>query len=165
VLLEIGRIDKPHGLRGEVVVRLISNNLDRVAPGSRLESGRGTLVVAAARPHRDRWIVQFEGVDNRDAADALRGEQLRAEPVESGGDLWVHELIGSVVVEIDGTTRGEVVAVIGNPASDLLELESGALVPLTFVTDETQPGRIVIDAPPGLFDDDGCPGGGASPVE
>ncbi len=152
MLLEVGRIGKPHGLRGEVVVRLTTDNLERVATGSRLQSDRGQLVVATARPHQDRWIVRFEGIGDRDAADALRGLVLRAEPPAGDGELWVHQLIGSAVVELDGTERGTVVAVVENPASDLLELDSGALVPLTFVTDATAPGRIVIDPPPGLFD-------------
>jgi 16S rRNA processing protein RimM len=55
------------------------------------------------------------------------------------------------VVEADGTPRGRCVAVVENPAADLLELESGALVPVVFVTSHS-PGRIVIDPPPGLFD-------------
>ncbi|MCX7619242.1 MAG: ribosome maturation factor RimM [Acidimicrobiales bacterium] len=153
MLLEVGRIDKPHGLRGEVVVRFTTNNLDRVKPGARLESEQGTLVVVAARRHNERWIVRFEGFADRNAAEALRGLVLRAEPGPRGDELWVHELIGSTVVEVDGTVRGTVIAVVDNPASDLLELDSGALVPLTFVTDQTRPGRIVVDVPAGLFDD------------
>ena len=65
--------------------------------------------------------------------------------------LWVHKLIGAQVVEIDGTDRGTVVSVIANPASDLLELEDGHLVPLTFVTDFDS-NIVHVDAPDGLFD-------------
>ena len=62
-LLEIGTIGKAHGLRGDVVVRLITNRLERVEPGSTLHTERGPLTVAASRPHQDTstgMIVQTE---------------------------------------------------------------------------------------------------------
>jgi 16S rRNA processing protein RimM len=76
-----------------------------------------------------------------------------AEPLDDPDALFVHELIGADVVEVSGKRRGRCVAVVANPAADLLELESGALVPVVFVT-ETRPGTIVIDPPLGLFDDE-----------
>jgi 16S rRNA processing protein RimM len=150
-LLEVGRIAKPHGVRGEVVVDLVTDRLERLAPGSELATDRGPLVVVAARPHQHRWIVQFEGVDDRVAAERLAGVVLRAEPIDDPDVLWVHELIGATVVERDGTERGEVVAVVPNPAHDLLELASGALVPVVFVV-SCEGGRILVDPPEGLFD-------------
>ena len=77
-----------------------------------------------------------------------------AEPLDDPDELWVHELVGEAVVETDGTARGRCVAVVENPAADLLELDSGALVPVVFVVDHAD-GRIVIDPPAGLFDEDG----------
>jgi 16S rRNA processing protein RimM len=158
-LLEIGRVGKAHGLAGDVLVRLTTNVDDRLVPGLEVtletEGGR-TLTVESARPHQDRWIVRFAGVSGRDAADELRGTVLLAVPVE-GDDpdaLWVHELIGAEVVDVAGTGHGTVVAVLDNPASDLLELASGRLVPLTFVVAH-EGGRVVVDVPPGLLDDDG----------
>lgn len=125
-------------------------------PGSRLVAGDRTLVVAASRPHRDRWIVAFEGVETRTEAEALVGAVLRAEPPAIDDDpdaLWVHELIGAEVVDAAGVARGRVAAVVANPASDLLELEDGALVPLTFVVGWIErPRTLRIDPPPGLFD-------------
>ena len=58
------------------------------------------------------------------------------------------------MVEADGTRRGRCVAVVDNPASDLLELESGALVPVTFVISVAD-GVVTIEPPDGLFDLDG----------
>jgi len=66
-------------------------------------------------------------------------------------ELWVHQLVGREVLEVDGTVRGRVVALEVNPASDLLVLDSGALVPLGFVVD-TAAEQVVVDAPEGLFD-------------
>jgi 16S rRNA processing protein RimM len=149
-LLEVGRVAKPHGVRGEVIVELVTDRLERVAPGSVLDTDRGDLVVVASRPHQHRWIVQFEGLADRNAAERLAGVVLRAEPIEDEAALWVHELIGAEVVERDGTARGRVVAVVANPAHDLLELESGALVPMVFVV-SNESGVVLIDPPDGLF--------------
>jgi 16S rRNA processing protein RimM len=153
-LLEVGRIDKPHGLRGDVVVSLTTTEAARVAPGSQLVTGDHLLVVAESRPHQHRFIVHFEGVATREGAEALAGAVLLAEAPEDTDpdDLWVHELVGSVVVERDGTVRGAVEAVQENPASDLLVLDSGALVPLTFLVGRDDEGRLVVDVPAGLFD-------------
>ena len=150
-LLEIGRISRPHGLRGEVVVALTTDRLERLAPGSTLATDRGDLVVRAARPHQDRWIVAFDGHATREQADELRGLALRAEAVDDPDEMWVHELIGSDVVTADGEPLGRCVGVVANPASDLLELESGALVPVVFVVGRA-PGRLTVDPPDGLFD-------------
>ena len=149
--LEVGRIAKSHGLRGEVNVALTTNRAERVAPGSVLYDGHDDLVVVSSRPHQDRWIVAFEGIDSREAADALRGRALWAEPLDDPDTMWVHQLIGARVVEVDGTERGTVEAVQSNPASDLLVLDTGALVPLTFVTGRAA-GVVTIDPPEGLFD-------------
>ena len=95
--------------------------------------------------------MRFAGVDTREAADALHGLVLSAEPLEDPDALWVHELIGSVVVDQHGTEHGTVTSVEVNPASDLLVLDGGGLVPLTFVVDQAD-GRITVDVPDGLLD-------------
>jgi 16S rRNA processing protein RimM len=150
-LLEVGRVTKAHGLRGEVVVAMLSERRERVAPGAVLHAGERVLTVVASRPHLGKWLVTFAGVVDRTGAEALHGTVLRAEPLDDPDELWVHELIGSRCVDIDGTARGTVVAVVDNPAHDLLELESGALVPVTFVVSCAQ-GVTTIDPPAGLFD-------------
>lgn len=151
-LLEVGRIAKPHGVRGEVVVELITDRTERLAPGSVLQSDAGALVVVSARPHQHRWLVHFEGYADRTSVQPLAGLVLRAEPLPGGeGELWVHELIGATVREVDGTERGSVVAVVANPAHDLLELVNGALVPVVFVTSFAD-GIVTIAPPAGLFE-------------
>jgi 16S rRNA processing protein RimM len=152
VLLEVGRVARPHGLRGEVIVHLTTNRADaRVAPGARLQTDVGELEVVSSSPHQKRWIVQFAGIDDRGAAERLRDVVLRAEPLEEDGTLWVHELVGAEVLDTTGRSYGTVEALQPSPASDLLVLEGEKLVPLTFVV-ETSPGRVVIDPPEGLFD-------------
>src|ERR1700751_5947392 len=91
-LLEVARIARAHGLRGEVVVELLTNRIERVARGSTLvvqragrtgtpPGGRETLVVLSSRPFQHRWLVSFEGVTTREAAESLHGVLLLAEPV------------------------------------------------------------------------------------
>ncbi|MDQ6615100.1 MAG: ribosome maturation factor RimM [Actinomycetota bacterium] len=155
MLLEVGRILKPHGLQGEVVVALVTNRQERVAAGSRLHGPVGTMVVLQSRPFEatgdGRWIVRFDGVTNREGADALRGMVLRAPPLDDPDALWAHELIGALVFGAKGESLGRVAAVEANPASDLLVLDEGGLIPLRFVTDH-QSGRVTVDIPPGLLD-------------
>ena len=150
-LLEVGRITKPHGLRGEVVVKLLSDRAGRLDSGAVLSTSRGDLVVQAARPHQDRWIVAFEGRTSREHADELRGVVLMAAPADDPDELWVHQLVGATVVTTTGEAVGRCTGVIANPAADLIELEGGALVPVVFVVDHDA-GRVVIDPPDGLFD-------------
>jgi 16S rRNA processing protein RimM len=150
-LLEIGRVTRAHGVRGEVVVDLTTDRVERLAPGTVLASDAGNLTVAAARPHQRRWIVAFEGHTDREAADRLRGVALRAEALDDPGALWVHDLVDSEVVTVGGDLAGSCVAVVANPASDLLELDGGALIPIVFVVGRS-PGQVIIDPPEGLLE-------------
>ncbi len=152
-MLEVGRIVKAHGIRGEVIVDLVSNRPDlRLAPGAILSSDRGDMEVLTSTPHQNRWIVAFRGVEDRNAAETYRNTVLSAAPVEGDDEtLWVHELIGSEVFDLSGRSYGPVEAVEANPASDLLVLSDDRLVPLVFVKTRLR-GRVVIDPPPGLLD-------------
>lgn len=160
--LEIGRIGRPHGVRGDVMVTLTTTRLERVAVGTTwwlAPSAADTtktreVVVEAARPHQGRYIVHLSGLHDRDEAAALTGVRVFAEalPEEPGSDdVWVHQVIGAEVVDRSGRSYGPVVAVEANPAHDLLVLESGGLVPMVFVIEHVD-GRVLIDPPDGLLD-------------
>jgi 16S rRNA processing protein RimM len=149
--LEVGRIGKAHGLAGEVRVDIWGDDA-HLGPGCALSTDRGPLTVVSSRPHQDRRLVLFEGVVDRNGAEALRGLLLRAAPIERPGTLWVHELVGAAVESTDGDALGVIAAVESNPASDLLVLEGGGLIPMRFVVSH-QPGeRVVVDIPDGLLD-------------
>ena len=153
-LREVGRIGRAHGVQGGLYVTLITDRVERLAPGARLLAGAQWLTVAESRLQQQRWLVRFVGVDDRTAAEKLTNSVLQAEPIEIDGDddaLWVHELIGARVVDQQGVDRGTCVAVIDNPAHDILELDSGALVPVIFVV-SCLDGVASIDPPDGLFD-------------
>lgn len=132
---------------------LWSGRPDRLAPGSEFSTDRGqALRVAACRPHGDRYLVRFDGVTDRNAADALRGRTLWAPPLHDPGTLWVHDLVGARVVTATGHVVGTVAAVESNPASDLLVLDSGGLIPLRFVTDHRAGDTVTVDIPDGLLE-------------
>lgn len=151
-MLEVGRITKAHGLKGEVVVVLSTDRTERLAPGAVLATDRGAdLTVITSRPHQQSWLVAFEGVLTRTDAEALRGVVLLAEPIDDPDALWVHELIGATVLDARGERLGTVVAVEDNPAADLLVLDVGGLIPMSFVVDAA-PGRVIVDVPAGLLD-------------
>ncbi len=162
--LEVGRIVKAHGIRGEVVVEAVSNRPERFLPGAVLYAYDRAMPVRRATPQggpdpagrmsRPRWIVSFEGIDDRSTAERLRGTLLSGDRLDPGDDedeLWVHELVGAELFDPSGRALGRVAAVEANPASDLLVLESGHLVPMVFVVDSAQ-GRVVVDPPAGLLD-------------
>ncbi len=150
-LLEIGHLRRAHGVRGQINVQLGTDRTERLQPGTRWWARGGWLTVVTASPHQDRWLVTFEEVRDRAAAQRYTNAPIYAEPLDDPEELWVHELIGAEVVERDGTSRGRCVAVVANPAADLLELEGGALVPVVFIVEQGD-GRVVIDPPAGLFD-------------
>ena len=138
-----------------MVVQLWTDQTQRVDPGSELTTPRGTLTVVWSTPFGpDRYIVQFEGVLDRDAADGLRGVELSAEPLEDVADvLWVHELVGATVRDAVGNELGVIASVEANPASDLMVLESGGLIPVRFVTAHDAAAHTVeVDIPDGLLD-------------
>ena len=155
-MLDIGRIVRPHGLAGQVVVELWTNREERMAPGSRLWSGDREMVVRSSSVMPDsggraRRLVAFEGLSGREAAEAVRDAVLRAEPLEVEGAMWVHRLVGADVVDAGGAPVGRVEAVEANPASDLLVLEDGRVIPLTFISEGGE-GKLIVDGPPGLLD-------------
>jgi 16S rRNA processing protein RimM len=182
--LVVGRVLRPHGVRGELVVQVLSDAPDRFAPGAELgvgdPDGPGPLppvVVRAARLHQGRLLLSLEGVEDRDAAEGLRGAWLSipvaaARPLEPG-EFWPHQLVGLAVVDRQGRRRGRVADVVPGAAHDLLavELPGGerVLVPAVaaLVTVELDAGRVLVDAVPGLLGEaegSGEPRGGA-PVD
>jgi 16S rRNA processing protein RimM len=181
--LVVGRVLRPHGVRGELSVEILSDAPERFAAGAELGVGDPdgpeplqTAVVAAARRHQGRLLLCFEGVDDRDAADRYRGAWLsipatEARPLEPG-EFWPHQLVGLAVVDHQGRERGRVADVLPGAAHDLLsvELPGGAsvLVPAVaaLVTVELDAGRVLVEAVPGLLGPEGSgePQGGA-PVD
>jgi 16S rRNA processing protein RimM len=166
--LVVGRIGKPHGVRGEVTVDVRTDDPDaRFATGSSLRTdpaGRGPLTVEAVHPRSGGLVLAFEGVASREAAEALRGTVLVVDseelPAIDDPEEWYdHQLVGLAAVDTAGAALGDVSDVVHAPASDLLVVRDGDgrehLVP--FVRElvpavDVPGGRVVIDPPEGLFD-------------
>jgi len=166
--LVIGRIVRPHGLRGEVVVDVRTDEPDqRYAVGSVLATDPtavGPLTVEAVRPHQGRLLVTFGGVPDRDAAEDLRGVLLcvdrdAVDEPEDPDEFHDQQLIGLRAESPAGEPIGEVVAVEHAPASELLVVRRpdgrDALVPFVraIVPEvDVAGGRLVLTPPDGLFD-------------
>jgi 16S rRNA processing protein RimM len=126
--IAVGQIVRAHGIRGEVIVAVRTDEPDvRFAPGSVLGAeppDRGPLTVAAARWHSGRLIVAFAGIGDRTAAEGLRGTLLildsaQIPPVADPDEFYDHELIGLGVVTAAGERVG-VVADVLHHGQDLL---------------------------------------------
>ena len=140
-------------------MELWTDQAQRLTPGSALTWTSGPSAGTAARlvsskPYgAGRFLVTFEGVGDRDAAERLRGAELSAPPIDVPGTLWVHELVGAAVRDATGDVVGTVASVEPNPASDLLVLDSGALIPVHFVTaHDAAAGVVDVDIPEGLLE-------------
>ncbi|MEI6700210.1 MAG: ribosome maturation factor RimM [Actinomycetota bacterium] len=152
MLLEVGVITKAHGLRGEVIVHLWSDLPDRMKPKSSFLTDDGTLVIETSKPHQGQFIVRFQGIGDRTAAERLRSTVLRAESIDVEGVLWIHELLEASVTTSTGMDLGMVHAVEQNPASDLLVTTKGHLIPLAFVVSHEPNESIVVELPEGFLE-------------
>ncbi len=152
-LVEVGHIGRAHGVCGDLYVDLLTDRTERLAVGARVQARDKWLTVEASRPAGTRWLVHFVGMADRTAAEAFVNSTLMAAPLPALSDdgLYVSDLIGCEVVGVDQQSYGRCVAVVANPAHDLLELESGALVPIVFIV-ATAPGVVTIEPPEGLFE-------------
>jgi 16S rRNA processing protein RimM len=168
--LVVGRVVKAHGIAGEVVVEIRTDDPDtRFAPGSSLRGrpSRGgpesRYVVESVRDHGGRLLVRLDGVADRNAAQALRGTVFIVDsqdlpPIEDPDEFYDHQLEGLQVVTTTGTAVGSVAEVLHTAAGELLSVrtEQGeVLVPfvsaiVTSVSLAEQ--RIEIDPPEGLLE-------------
>ncbi|WP_018253691.1 ribosome maturation factor RimM [Salinispora mooreana] len=179
-MLVVGRIGKPHGIRGEVTVEVRTDEPEtRFAPGSvlRTEPGAnvpahpgayrvpGELTVEAARWHQGRMLlVAFEGVLDRNVAEALRGtlvgvDRTDVAPPTDPEEFHDHQLVGLAVVTPAGERLGEIARIDHAPAADLLVLRRpgrrDVLIPFVqAIVPEVDlaGGRVVVDPPGGLLD-------------
>jgi 16S rRNA processing protein RimM len=167
----VGRIGKPHGLRGDLTVEVRTDEPERrFATGAALRAqaprgsafGLSSLTVASTRWHSSRLLVTFEELAGRDAAESARGVLLHAtiapdESPEDPDEFYDHQLIGLAAYDEDGTSLGEVTAVQHGGAQDLLTIRTpdgrDALVPFVkaLVPEvDLAGGRLVVADRPGL---------------
>jgi 16S rRNA processing protein RimM len=174
----IGRIGKPHGVRGELSVELRTDEPDRrfsvgsvlrtLTPQGGAPHGPArpeALTVRATRWHQSRLLATFEEVTDRNAAEAVRGLLLAvevdlAETPEDPEEYYDHQLVGLAVVTADGRTVGELAEVVHGSAQDLLSLraaDDGREILVPFVRAlvpeiDLEAGRVVVTDIPGLLE-------------
>ncbi|NUP41671.1 MAG: ribosome maturation factor RimM [Streptomyces sp.] len=167
--LVVGRIGRAHGIKGEVSVEVRTDEPElRLAPGAVLATdpaSAGPLTIATGRVHSGRLMLRFEGVSDRNGAEALRNTLLIAEvdPDETPEDpeeFYDHQLIDLDVVTADGREVGRISEISHLPYQDLLVVRrpDGSEVLVPFVTEivpeiDLEAQRAVIDPPPGLLDE------------
>jgi len=166
-MVQVGRVVRPHGLRGQVVIAPETDFGDaRFASGAQVWRLSGAsltaLTVAHSHPQADRWVVAFEGVTSVEAAEGLRGVELRipeGSRMALGPDeYYLYDLVGCQVRTSAGAEVGQVKAVYTGAGGALLGVDrDGAevLVPLVkaMCTEiDVARRRIVVDPPEGLLD-------------
>ncbi len=167
--LVVARIGRAHGIKGEVTVEVRTDEPElRLGPGAVLSTdpaSAGPLTIATGRVHSGRLLLRFEGVHDRNGAEALRNTLLIAdvdpdERPEGEDEYYDHQLIDLDVVTVDGTVVGRITEISHLPTQDLFVVErpDGTEVYVPFVQEivtEIDLGeqRAVIDPPPGLIDD------------
>ncbi|MET8332549.1 ribosome maturation factor RimM [Streptosporangium canum] len=166
--LVIGRIGRPHGLRGDVSVEVRTDDPERrFAPGTAVvtdPASAGPLVIESRRWHSGVLLVRFEGVNDRNRAEDLRGTTLVIDsadipPSDDPDEFYDHQLIGLAVVTPGGERVGEVSDVLHHGQDLLVVRRGGAEVYVPFVKAlvpvvDLDKGILVVDGPAGLLDPD-----------
>ncbi len=167
----VGRIGKPHGLRGEVTVEVRTDEPDkRYVDGVvlRVEAPRGSssvhreLTVVRSRWHQSTLLVTFEELTDRTGAETARGLLLHADLAadatpEDPEEFYDHQLVGLAVHDVDGAHLGEVTGLVHGGAQDLLAIRAldGRPTLVPFVTAlvpdvDLAAGTVVVADRPGL---------------
>ncbi|MEV5408430.1 ribosome maturation factor RimM [Thermopolyspora sp. NPDC052614] len=166
--LVVGRIGRPHGVRGEVTVEVRTDDPElRFAPGTALRTdpeSAGPLVVSSMRWHSGVLLLRLEGVGDRSAAEELRDtliviDSADVAPPEDPDEFYDHQLIGLSVATTGGEPVGEVSDVLHHGQDLLVVRHEGREVLIPFVKAlvpevDLKAGRLVVDPPPGLLNPD-----------
>jgi 16S rRNA processing protein RimM len=163
----VGRIGRPHGVRGELTVEVRTDDPDlRFTPGAVLltdPAASGPLTVASTRWHREVLLLTLDGVDSREAAEELRDTLLLVDvaalpELEDPDAFYDHQLVGLRARLPDGSVLGEVTAV-RHEGTELLVVRrsEGGEVLIPFVsaivpTVDLAAGHVVVDPPEGLLE-------------
>lgn len=162
--LAVGRVLRPHGVRGELRMELLTDYPERLAALKTLHVGEGHIPyrLSAVRLHQGIALIKFEGVDDRNTAETLRGATVEvaledAIPLEEG-EYYHYQLVGLPVVTDAGERLGEVVEVLQSPGANDVYVVHGphgeVLIPAiaeVILDLDVQAGSITVRLLPGLL--------------
>ena len=168
--LVVGRLRKPHGLKGDSTLFPLTDSPEAVfAPGRSVwlmgldgETVAGPVKIERSRAYHREWLVKFEGVEGREGLDPWRGLFL-AVPADQltppqGNEVYLHELEGFSVRRLDGTPLGLVSAIYEMPAGLMIEVQGPKrefMLPYKaeFVREVDRAGRrLLVELPEGLVE-------------
>jgi 16S rRNA processing protein RimM len=124
----LGRIASAHGIRGEVLVHTFTEAPENIGAYGALSdaSGARQFKLRVVRVTPKGVVARVAGIDDRNAAEALKGAELYIErarlPAAAEGEFYYADLVGLTAVDADGKTIGSVAAVQNFGAGDLLEI-------------------------------------------
>jgi 16S rRNA processing protein RimM len=155
-LIPVGVILGAHGIRGEVKVKSFTANPPAFATYGTLATADGrSFDIAKAKPASDHFICTLKSVTDRNQAEALKGTELLVAreklPKLAEGEFYLADLNGKHV-EAAGNSLGVIVGFQNFGAGDLMELENGLLIPVSFITARGE--TVSIDLPEGYLDPD-----------
>jgi 16S rRNA processing protein RimM len=162
--LDVGRILRPHGLKGELVFQPFSELGQILEPSTEIYLGseHEPVIVSAIRPHRSRYLLSIGGCEDRNAAEKLRGEVVRirfeqAKPLQEG--VYYHwQILDLPVFTSEGDLLGTIVEILETGANDIYVVkdEQGGEILLPAIKEvilkvDLESSEMIVDVPPGLL--------------
>jgi 16S rRNA processing protein RimM len=164
VFLVVGKLRRPHGVKGEMLMEVLTDFPERLKPGGTLyvEPAYETLVLRSLRPHKDGLLVAFEGCITPETAGEYRNRMVAVKtanrPPLAEGEYYHHQVIGLRVSTASGQTVGRVVEILTTGAHDVLVVrgETGPeiLIPLVepFLQEiNLAEGEMIVSLIPGML--------------
>jgi len=164
VFLAVGKLRRPHGVKGEMLMEVLTDFPERLSPGGTvyLEPAYDPLELRSVRPHHDGLLVAFKGCDTPEAAGEYRNRLVSVKttnrPALPEGEYYHHQVIGLRVRTASGQALGQVIEILSTGAHDVLVVrgETGPeiLIPLVepFLQEiNLAQGEIIVSLIPGML--------------
>lgn len=156
--IEVGVIARAHGVRGELRVHLHNPDSEALANAETLWVGEASFVLESVRATNQAFLIRLAGIDDRTAAERLKGNVVRVDRADLGladDDVLLVDLIGLRAVHVDGSEWGEIVAIENGAQDRLVIAREGKsyqlpLVDAFVVSVDLEAKTVVVDPPDDL---------------
>jgi 16S rRNA processing protein RimM len=162
--LVIGKLRRPHGVKGEILMDVLTDFPERIRPGVTVYVGEAhrSLVVRSCRPHAEGMLISFEGYSLPESAGELRNALVQVpsqdRPRLPEGDFYHHQILGLSVVDQNGDRLGVVTGILETGANDVFVITMDdnreILVPYTDTIVQSitpEEGKMIVQLLPGLL--------------